>query len=540
MERTMQTHYGFDFGQANSCILVGAGASAHLDYPSFSGEKDVRPIVERAAQRGNKGAKLDDAHLKRATNLMEHLGGRFQWNLERMYEHIAHVPPFLYEGDLNCNTDFLCEWLLEEVVGRLAKAPAPDQIEPTKEKWQRLLACTPKPVAVFTTNYDSVLEACLKGMPYADGFVDGWYSRDAFSAEQKAGLALVKLHGSADWLHVRQYDARAVVRSTVPVDESLRRPACLPPFRQKWPDEEPYSSGYQFLRRALRSARDFIVIGFSWRDISVAEVLHNALNDRTCRADLTIHVFDPSPYLVEERIRVLLHRRGASALLRGVQWYHHQTCFLDLDPGSSGQQRSLLTSSVSLADQSHWVDIAGERPMLKRQDSTVTISYESTTWYFESGRLVLLPQLPPEFQITVRMVMHKFCSGWDPGLTLEDELGDHVLLARFVPQGHPLWCRASDGEENVNGIRLASGLRKVARHPVSEGEEVVLHITSSRTSTVVGGRLGDRDLPNCVRRHEPDRRPVRLHLGAYPWYEDDGRTGSEAECRILACEVAPS
>ncbi len=113
----MSTPLGFDFCSTKTCALVGAGASLHLRYPSFSDSGEVQAIFSEALARGELYQSCQ--HQQNAKRLIELLGPHMGWNLERMYEHLAHMPPFLYGQQLDCNTDYLCQWLVATVAERL-------------------------------------------------------------------------------------------------------------------------------------------------------------------------------------------------------------------------------------------------------------------------------------------------------------------------------------------------------------------------------------------------------------------------------------
>ncbi len=538
----MSGPYGFGFQRTKTCVLVGMGASVGLGYPSFCDQQDVHEIIAAAVALGNPGNTVE--HQQRVRDLFQRVGPRFGWNLERMYEHLSHIPPFLHTDDLACNTEQLCDWLVSAVAQRLGEPPEPPMPQKYADWWQRLAQRRPHPIAVFTTNYDSVLEAALTGLDYADGWHDDWYRREHFAAEPRCDYALVKLHGSARWWRTKYDWPPAVWREPRTMDRSVSRRACMPPFRRKWATEEPYASGYDFLSQALGAADELLVVGFSWRDLSAATVLRGALEARKPDLPLIVHVFDRRPHEVEERVRLFLRESGAAHLLPQLKWHHHIGPFPELPADDDGTVRGELDCEVSLADEDKWTVLKGEPEgmIVPDGDMHMTVRWGQHAPCFESGRVVLLPALPSRFHAELSLTMVHYGSGWNPGVALEDAFGNEVLAARFLPKGHRDWHRADDGELNVDGIRVTRGLEFVRRDPVAAGAMVTAKITGTEDQTwmallVDGEQVGE----GTVAHHSQKHRPTRLHFGGYPWYSDDPITfHQEAECRFGPCVVKPA
>ncbi len=380
-------------------------------------------------------------------------------------------------------------------------------------------------------------------MGYADGWADGRYRRQHFAAHPPHKYALIKLHGTAGWWRAKQGTNLEIIRPPRTCDESLRMPACLPPFRRKWATEEPYSSGHDYLGQALAAAEKLLVVGFSWRDLSAGAVLRGALATRGTGRALTVHVFDPKPYAVEERVRLFLHESGASHLIPVLRWHHHQGRFPDVSLVGGGATRAELGAEVSLLDTSQWDVLEAEPPGMAELDDTgrVIVRWCRGVRYFESGRVVLLPALPVHFRIDLCMTAGRYGAGWDPGVTLEDDQGDEVFAARFVRGGHRQWHRADDGEPNISGLRVTRGLEYVHRAPVKEDVPVTIQVMGSPDQTRMECLVGDEPLPPCTANHHAGRRPTRLQLGSFPWYSDDpAGARPDAEYVLGPCTVRPT
>jgi hypothetical protein len=525
----------FRFPLVQTCFVVGAGSSAHLAYPSFCDAKSVAKILDRSVDRVDDNGQIAN-HRQNCRQLAHCLAERYNSDLERVYEHLAHVPPGFYPP--YCYTHFMSQCIVLEIASRFGRAPCQEDLADATEAWRQLLAQHRRPAAIFTTNYDLVLEAVLAslGQDYADGWADGQYRREHFEDGTSAEVALLKLHGSADWLRAAQYTTLEVRKEAPP---KTVRPACLAPLRRKWHTEEPYASGYDYLEKSLGAADALVVLGSSWRDVSVATALRRALWTRDKRL-LHIHVYDRQPYAIEERVRLFLHESGAGQLSELLRWHHHQGSFPKMPVGDEGVERRVLGDRLTLADTGSWVRIPGEPPMVREpENGAFEIHWLNNVYYFESGRMVLVPRLPDCFKIDVRMTIRRYGSGWDSGLALDDEAGNEVVCARFIKRGH-VW-QHEGVEPDVSGVRIARGLTLYDRVQVDEGGSVEVRVSGSPAETVLTLTPQGGQAKTWCLGHAAEGRPTRLSLGGYPWYSDDGLGGSDREtnCLIGPCAVEP-
>lgn len=522
----------FEFDKVETCLIVGAGGSAHLCFPSFCSPTDVLGLLDGAMQRlGKRLASVDD--YASCVALSRCLAKRYNYDLERVYEHLAHVPPSFYKP--SCPTHWVCQCILEEIADRFGATPGRGALGPAIEAWPGLLAAYGGRKAIFTTNYDLVLENVLKRLKlrYARGWAKGQYRRDHFEEGTPAEVALVKLHGSADWVRAKQYGTLEV-REEAPF--VTKRPACLAPLRRKWHTEEPYASGYDFLERSLRVAGSLVVLGFSWRDVSVATALRSALWGRDS-SPLHVHVYDPRPYVLEERVRLFLHESGAGRLAGLLRWQHHRGRFPA--PGSSdeGLDPEVLSGQVTLDSADSWVLIPGEPPMVDRPtNGAFRIHWGDEAYYFESGRMVLRPRLPDAFEVRLRLKVERYGSGWDPGLCLEDEAGNEVICARVIKSGC-IWQH--EGEPCVSGVRVARGLSVCDRVQADEGTVVDIRVVGSPGQGELAVRVDNRRERVFPFEYSAEGRPTRLTLGGYAWYSDDGERHYASECVVGPCMVRP-
>jgi len=525
--------YRFDFDQTKTVILVGAGASRALSYELLTGDEG-KGICMRALERPLRAENPDKPHVERCRELLEcHIGPRYRWDLERICEHLSHIPAFMYDRrPLNCNTEFIRQWIVQEINETMGQVPEQNGLKATKSYWEHLLDL-PSPTAIFTTNYDSVIEACLDGKEYVDGWVDDEYRREYFESGKPVDRALVKLHGTAGRKHSWQYITRRVWDGADPVTQ---RPALIEPSRHKTTDVEPFSSAYDFLERSLTSAERLIILGFSWRDRSVAEAFRRALLRRA--GGLEVFVYDRNPFVVDERVRAFFRASGTGGWLPLLLWRYSESDLPDVTLDAAEELKPLY-SPVTLDDAGEWAFVKGEPQMLEGpKEGRISVAWEDKPIYFESGRAVLRRSLPARFAIELTMTMRRYGSGWDPGISLEDERGRELFFARFIKEGG-VWRHRDEAPES--GIRLGKGVSVFRRVPVPEEIPVdvgiVLADDAIRYEIKVGGELAHSDSLGL----QTGQRAQRLHLGAYPWYSDPGLAGygRATQCDIGPCTVTP-
>jgi hypothetical protein len=69
---------------------------------------------------------------------VDELGPRLNWYLERVHDHLAHVPEYFYPPKAACNTSFMRQWLIREISSELSNVPAGAAFEKAAEN---LRAC---------------------------------------------------------------------------------------------------------------------------------------------------------------------------------------------------------------------------------------------------------------------------------------------------------------------------------------------------------------------------------------------------------------
>jgi len=462
----------------------------------------------------------------------------YNWDLERIYEHLANLQPYFYKTDANHNTGWIRQALLEEIAQIFNKRYEQIELENTQNAWEKILKISEKPVALFTTNFDLVLEQlfAFQNISFANGWRDNEFNKDNFLRGSDAKFALVKLHGSADWEESRNGSTSKIVRKGF-ADKALAQVACMEPLRKKWPIEEPYASAYDCLEKALKAASRLWVVGFSWRDISLAAVMRRALQQRNeDRIPIGVRVIDRFPQQVEERVRFFLNRSSAKEQIRKIVWrYFKCNDFPNYFSLDSGQPRPILKTGkhVDLDSgwENFWLKIPGEPEMAYQpEEGKSLVRWDQERTYFESGRFIFLPLLPQNFEIRLTIKIIKYGSGWDPGIGLFDLQGDELISARFI-RAKEDWKAKS--EPNISGLRISNNGEITKRLPIKEGTAIELLIKAEAPKISL---LVDKQRQLLI---DNNRKVIQLQLGCYPWYSDEGtfRPGHSAECEIGPCII---
>lgn len=189
------------------------------------------------------------------------------------------------------------EILLDQLIGGLARVLGladGDHLDYLKP----LLSATPShsgaPLVIGTLNYDLAIELLAKrqGLEVHRG-VENWAVNGTLNFPD-SGLHLLKLHGSLDWRRTQgsaSYEDPAVPTALLTVDPD----GSGPPFvvfgqREKLRPHGPFLELLEQFRRSLALANDLIVIGYSFRDEHINELIARWLNGQPQRR---ITVVDP-------------------------------------------------------------------------------------------------------------------------------------------------------------------------------------------------------------------------------------------------------
>lgn len=158
---------------------------------------------------------------------------------------------------------------------------------------------------IFTTNYDWAFEHLADIKPRSIYLKDGFknsplgerWARDVFDKfsprQTKTNLILFKLHGSTSWY--RDAVSPELIRKfPTPAPELAgSRAALIYPTQVKTQatQEEPFQTAYEYLRETMIHTKLIVIIGFSFRDPAINDILRDAL---TKNEGLKLAVVEPN------------------------------------------------------------------------------------------------------------------------------------------------------------------------------------------------------------------------------------------------------
>ena len=137
-------------------------------------------------------------------------------------------------------------------------------------------------IIIFTTNYDTVVEQFCRysGLKLVDGFQKSgpnlvWNANEYYKQldlNQKL-ITLFKLHGSLTWRKIgSEIFEFGMSAKNMPGGTAL----IYPTETKEYPFEEPFKSAYKSLDRSFRKAELVIVIGYSFRDRGITNIIDEA------------------------------------------------------------------------------------------------------------------------------------------------------------------------------------------------------------------------------------------------------------------------
>ncbi|MCY1366527.1 SIR2-like domain protein [compost metagenome] len=156
-----------------------------------------------------------------------------------------------------------------------------------------------RPVRIFTTNYDTLIEdaLALANVPYWDGFSGGavaFRSHRFGEEEPKSGVraCVVKLHGSIDWhlgddsrvWRVRELDTYPNRNGLILIHPQATKYAAT--------QRDPFAAQFDLFRRALSSHEDNVlaVCGYSFGDDHINEEIELCMSRMDSRTTLVAFV----------------------------------------------------------------------------------------------------------------------------------------------------------------------------------------------------------------------------------------------------------
>lgn len=139
-------------------------------------------------------------------------------------------------------------------------------------------------IVIFTTNYDTVIEQYCKysSLKLIDGFQKSgpnliWNPLEYYHQQNpnEKAISLFKLHGSLTWRKIgNEIFEFGMSAESMPGGRAL----IYPTETKEYPYEEPFKTAYKSLDRFLKTANVAIVVGYSFRDRSIAYIIDEALS----------------------------------------------------------------------------------------------------------------------------------------------------------------------------------------------------------------------------------------------------------------------
>jgi hypothetical protein len=161
-----------------------------------------------------------------------------------------------------------------------------------------------KPLLIFTTNYDLVIEEAFLGKTlillkeWKDVGVEKIYAGfepkdlgyifdfDKAKLQNPSTVSVIKLHGSINW---KPYEGLILLGDkNVPDDPDV--PFLIYPGYKGVPDKEPFLSLHLAFLDTLMKARRLIAVGFAFRDFYINSIVHHALS---LNKELEVHIVVP-------------------------------------------------------------------------------------------------------------------------------------------------------------------------------------------------------------------------------------------------------
>ena len=163
-----------------------------------------------------------------------------------------------------------------------------------------------RPVRLFTTNYDTLLEDALamECIPYWDGFEGGAVGFRSFrfgDSDPANGIRaqVVKLHGSIDW-HIGSDGRVWRVRDSDRYPEKTSRVLIYPQSTKYIATQrDPFASQFDLLRRSLSSGEEnlFAICGYSFGDEHINQEIQLAMEQPGNKTTILAFTWQMNPVL---------------------------------------------------------------------------------------------------------------------------------------------------------------------------------------------------------------------------------------------------
>ena len=267
-------------------LLTGAGASKALGFEDSVGlvEKLIKPITLSSKSRTKSEKQLFDLIYKysyKQEQVLENIFGildglsspiKADQLLDYNLNIIDQIPIIQSASNLeNYIIGIIKEHFIEEI-----------KYEKSATLYQPLFSLLQsfafsKGLPIFTTNYDVSIENAASNLniPILNGFNDDsiWSGRPIFDKDNfdKYKICLFKLHGSINWRNESEGVTERPLGCPVESESVL-----LYPTQTKNISKEPYLTNYDYFYECLRGSRMLIVIGYSYNDVIINNIIRKA------------------------------------------------------------------------------------------------------------------------------------------------------------------------------------------------------------------------------------------------------------------------
>ena len=312
--------------KADSVIfLLGAGCSRDADIKTSSEMVlEIENLINSDDSEWNKYRELY-YYVKSAILYADGVQGIFEnnVNIERLvgvlrdlkkkernpiYPFIGNWNEKLLEvaGDKFCNIETFDKKLSEKIVDFVTLDKETERRVSYYTKFYEFQRDIEASIRIFSLNYDQCLEKSKpSGYDLENGFgEDNIWSADRFNAVSiSAGIYLYKLHGSIDWKRDKS-KGNVLVKYDVPQPDA----ELIFGTDAKLQSIDPFLFNVYELRNYSLQSKLIIIIGYSFNDPYVNDLLAQALNNLSSRKLLIIGPFSESRD--EERKKYILNRLG--------------------------------------------------------------------------------------------------------------------------------------------------------------------------------------------------------------------------------------
>lgn len=280
-------------------LFLGAGASAFASQPTT---REIMKLVKDHVQKNEDYPYRDDViqnYIMRVVNddaygdveeLYDGIDQTINFNTNRNCKPIiANMEDHRYRiNHARITTEMIA---LRSIIRKILRASFAINSDTNKSIksvydmiWSLIKDTRTKEFQVFTTNYDLVMETYAEeaGFEVINGFKPYRYRSGVWTNtwDQNTDyppLYLVKMHGSIYWY--RDVDGKIVETGSVAEVDADSDIMIAPTLGAKDYNKEPFSSLIDRFKMAIREVDVLLVIGFSYRDDMIVEIIRDRLKN---------------------------------------------------------------------------------------------------------------------------------------------------------------------------------------------------------------------------------------------------------------------